>query len=293
MEINLSRCALCGKEGELRESHIIPKFVFRRLAKTAVGKLRSGTSPNVPVQDGEKHKLLCADCEGLFSTFEAEFARNIFYPFQDSSQKQFQYNEWLQKFVISVSWRSLYLDLIDFVRNQIGSIDSITNLVECERIMRDYLLDIRSDVGRIENHIFFFDDIDNASKEFTKLNPHMNILRSATSYTTIIESTQAHYTFTNLSGILLFTLYGRKIDEVWENTQVLCSGTISAQAQIVRSHCPDELLQALEEANRIRSSISEKQQEKIDHRYQAVTGDASRYPIFELAAKDKILKTKE
>lgn len=289
-DISLSSCALCGSTSELILSHIIPKFVFRRLIKTSVGKLRSGENPNVTTQDGEKHKMLCYNCEQLFSGFEREFATNIFYPFQDRQQKSFKYGEWLQKFVVSVSWRSLYIDLIDFVSNHIGSIDAINRLVECEKIMREFLLGERSDVSFIENHIFFADEIDNASEEFIKLRPHMNLFRSATSYTTIIEANQAHYTYTNLTGILLFTLYGRLDDEEWTNTQVFPSGIIEGKKQIIRSHSADEIRQALEEAERIRAAISENQQKIINQRYEAVTGSTQHYPIFDLAEKDKKLR---
>ncbi len=156
MQINLSSCALCGAVTDLQLSHIIPKFVFRMLTKTSVGKLRGGMNPNVPIQDGEKHYMLCKQCEELFSTYETEFATKIFYPFQEGTQKRFQYDEWLQKFIVSVSWRSLYLDLTDFVSNKIGSAYAISNLATCEQTMRNFLLGQRNDIGNIENHITVF-----------------------------------------------------------------------------------------------------------------------------------------
>ena len=58
MQINLSGCALCGAVTDLKLSHIIPKFVYRMLTKTGVGKLRGGMNPNIPMQDGEKHYML-------------------------------------------------------------------------------------------------------------------------------------------------------------------------------------------------------------------------------------------
>lgn len=290
MQINLSGCAMCGAVTDLQLSHIIPKFVYRTLTKTGVGKLRGGMNPNIPMQDGEKHYMLCEQCEELFCTYETEFANKIFHPFQEGTQKRFSYDEWLKKFIVSVSWRSLYLDLIDFVRNSIGSAHSINNLAACEGTMKDYLLGKRNDIDKIENHIFFFDDIDSASKEFIGLNPHLNIRRGAISYTTIIESNQAHYTYTNMAGIILFTLYGRQKSEEWINTQVFDAGTIEAKNQIVRSHCPDELHQTLMEAKRIRSEIGEKQQAKINERYEKVKGDEASYPVFEFIEKDKKIR---
>lgn len=258
--------------------------------RTGVGKLRNGINPNIPVQDGEKHYMLCKECEGLFSTCETEFATGIFHPFQEGTQKQFPYDTWLQRFIVSVSWRSLYLDLIDFVINKTGSAHTISNLAVCEQTMRDFLLGQRNDLGKIENHVFFFDEIDTASAEIIDLNPHLNTRRSAFSHTVVVESNQAHYTYTNMAGVVFFTLYGRQQYEQWTNTQVSDVGIIEAKNQIVKSHCWEEFFQTLERANKIRSGISKKQQEKINERYVKIKGDEASYPVFGFVEKDKKIR---
>lgn len=64
-------CPLCGKNGELAESHILPKWTIRRaLAGSVTGKLREGDNVNKRVQDGEKLFLLCDECEGKLSKLE-------------------------------------------------------------------------------------------------------------------------------------------------------------------------------------------------------------------------------
>lgn len=74
-------CALCNQESELRESHIIPKFVFDYIKETsATGYLRNVTSINRRLQDGPKRKLLCHDCEQKFSIAEKYFAETVFSP---------------------------------------------------------------------------------------------------------------------------------------------------------------------------------------------------------------------
>jgi hypothetical protein len=101
-------CRLCQKEADLHESHIIPKFAFRWLKETsATGNLRFSQTPNKRVQDGEKPKLLCQNCEQLFSGFETEFSSKMFYPYHEDNKIRVNYSIYLIKFSTSLSWRVL------------------------------------------------------------------------------------------------------------------------------------------------------------------------------------------
>lgn len=64
-------CALCKSQNIiLQDSHIIPKFVSRRLIKKSItGFLRQASNPNKRLQDGDSTYLLCADCEQKFSKY--------------------------------------------------------------------------------------------------------------------------------------------------------------------------------------------------------------------------------
>ncbi len=66
------------------------------------------------------------------------------------------YDENLAYFITSVNWRSLYLDILDFVENSVVGIDALECLIESEKIMNEFLRGKRNDLGKIENHIFFF-----------------------------------------------------------------------------------------------------------------------------------------
>src|SRR4051812_354965 len=75
------RCALCGTASTLKESHIIPKFVFKYLKSTSgSGYLRDGQKPKLRVQDGFKTELLCDSCEQEFSKHESWFHTQVFQP---------------------------------------------------------------------------------------------------------------------------------------------------------------------------------------------------------------------
>ena len=51
-------CKLCNKKAQLRESHIIPKFVYNWMKKTGTGRFRQKKDLNKPLQDGIKDFLL-------------------------------------------------------------------------------------------------------------------------------------------------------------------------------------------------------------------------------------------
>jgi hypothetical protein len=104
---NFGICALCEASAELRQSHIIPAFAFRWLKSRSVTKfLRSAKNPNVRVQDGDKVRLLCGNCELLFSGYESRFNADILKKIA-SSQNVIVYGDWLLKFCVSLSWRVL------------------------------------------------------------------------------------------------------------------------------------------------------------------------------------------
>jgi hypothetical protein len=151
--MSIGKCALCGSNSELRESHIIPKLGIKKLKKTSVGKLRRFDNPNVTIQDSEKQYLLCSKCEELFSTYETAFASNIFHPYLDKNKTEFFYDDKISKFILSVSWRNLYLDIIDWVKNGEISIESLEILIENEKLMREYLLGQTNDLRKIKDII--------------------------------------------------------------------------------------------------------------------------------------------
>ncbi|PHQ46226.1 hypothetical protein DJ68_08480 [Halorubrum sp. C3] len=100
-------CRLCGNERDLQQSHVIPRFVIKWLKQSgATPFLRGAGEPDTRIQD-KKEKLLCSECEQLLGDWEGRFASHIFYPVIRQQKAEFDYDTWLQKFVISLSWRVL------------------------------------------------------------------------------------------------------------------------------------------------------------------------------------------
>jgi hypothetical protein len=108
------KCKLCG-DTDLKNSHILPKFIYKWMKSTGTGRLRHIENINVPKEDGIKLKFLCGNCEYKFNISETYFSKTFFYPFINKNEHKFSYNSHLKYFVISMMWRtlkhSLYVDV--------------------------------------------------------------------------------------------------------------------------------------------------------------------------------------
>lgn len=287
----IGKCALCRlSDKELQLSHIVPKFVGKQLLTTSPGLLRSTNEPNKATNDIEKHFMLCHDCEELFSAKERWFANNIFRPFQENNKNKFEYDENLTYFIISLSWRSLYLDLEDFSRNKTISQDVLLNLFRSEEIMREYLLGKRNHLDYIQNHIFFFDKIQSCNNINLDMNPSEAMLRTICSYLVCGKSS---FTVSNLMGILIVTFYSMDKNEKWNNTKIEpLSGVIQAQEQKIVSEVGNEINYWMEQAEQAKNSLSDKQKEKIEDRIKKCGDSIKEYPFYQNWKHDQSLKSK-
>lgn len=72
MTPRIAECRLCGTEGMLQESHVIPKAFFRQIKRNGPA-LQSNDHPfirNRPTQDSWSQHLLCVMCEQKLSKWE-------------------------------------------------------------------------------------------------------------------------------------------------------------------------------------------------------------------------------
>ncbi|MEX1377688.1 MAG: hypothetical protein AB1Z23_09510 [Eubacteriales bacterium] len=114
MANKIGTCALCKtKSIELKQSHLIPKLVWKRIKSNPKSSFRDLDNPNKQYQDGEKKYLLCESCESIFCKYEDLFAREFFLDFfQYGILKKVLFKEnWMIDYCLSVSWRILYDDL--------------------------------------------------------------------------------------------------------------------------------------------------------------------------------------
>lgn len=283
------QCALCRQNKELQLSHIVPHFVGRRMIKTAPGDIRVTNEPNIVAQDIEKYYMLCHDCEELFSAKERWFASNIFNPWQDHKQQEFGYDENLTYFIVSLSWRSLYLDLEEYSCDSTFDKKILLTMLRAESIMRDYLLGKRQDVSDIQNHIFFFDRIESASNYDFEKNPSVAMHMSITSYSAYNGDTS--FTISNLLGIMIVTFYSMTEQEEWTNTHILNgSGIIAAKNQGIKSMVGQEIQHWMNEAENAKNNLSEKQKNKIIEKMKNLGDGIKDYAIFQDFFDDENLR---
>ncbi|WP_206812550.1 hypothetical protein [Paradesulfitobacterium ferrireducens] len=283
-------CALCRRESDLKEdSHIIPKFVYSGIKRNSpFGFLRESSNPDLRIQDGDKQLLLCEECEDRFSVYERHFSMKVFQPYQAGQLMTIEYGPWLNYFITSVNWRNLYLDLCGFVESQGLSVDALSVLIETEELMRNFLLDRRPDLGGLENHIFIFDQVKEASEEFKRAGPHSFFRSSAYGYTFISHTHQGYYVYSNLAGILIFTLLKKSSFDQWIHTRVwLCEGKIETPQTVISPVMGDVIDYFLEHKKR---QMSEKQQEKLVKEVKKHPEKLLNSKYFEFCLMDKELK---
>ena len=266
-EEKIGTCALCKKENCVLElSHIIPKFVFRRIVKKSVtGFMRNPFNPDERIQDGDKRYLLCGNCEDLFNVSETLFANKVFHLYKAGSLKEFKYEEWLNFFISSVNWRNLYLDILGFKENKSISKERLDILIKSEEILRDYLLGKRKDISEIENHIFFFDDIKSTSDDkIADDEPHSFFRHSSFGYTLICNDYNGYYIISNISGILICTILKKAAIEEWANTYVkIESGIFNVHNQKIKSPVMGDIMEYMHESRSAQKKISKEQSDKI------------------------------
>lgn len=217
-------CALCEKEAVLEGSHIIPKFVFKYLIKDShTGRLRTLEEPNRPQQDGLKMNLLCGECEDLFSTNETHFSRSIFHPYkEDKLEFPLKYEgDWLNHFVTSVHWRILNNSLEKYrtapnPKNTLPQ-EYLDALTKASDTMKSYLLGERDNLDDLENHILFFNE---EMATAAVKNPHASIFGSVIGRVIVSEENNSIHIFSNLAGIIMFTLIRKYPKEQWINKNV-------------------------------------------------------------------------
>ncbi|WP_071121186.1 hypothetical protein [Romboutsia timonensis] len=286
----LGTCALCRKQDMLEKSHIVPKFIFRRIMKNSPsGFMRNPYDPDVRLQDGSKEYLLCGDCEDRFSKLETKFANKVFHPYKNEKIKDFEYEEWLIRFIVSVNWRTLYLDLLEFLKNGNIDRDTLEEIIKNEEVLREFLLEKRNDIGNNEVHMFFFDDIKEATNDIKNSHPHSFILNSSFDYvyTYSFEKEKGISIIANLSGIFVYTIMNKLSVESEENTLVnLSGGNFKANEQKCSHKVVFDTFYMVQDANKEKQNISQTQVDKISKSLEKNKDKLEKSEIFKHIKKD-------
>lgn len=104
-------CALCGKNAELQQSHIIPKLVYSRIKSHKNSRFRSLDNITKIMQDGEKRPMLCHDCEELFSSYEVKFTKLFLDDYLETNKFKKITSGVVENYILTVAWRILWDEL--------------------------------------------------------------------------------------------------------------------------------------------------------------------------------------
>ncbi|MBT2626035.1 hypothetical protein J7I81_11750 [Bacillus sp. ISL-32] len=122
--------------------------VFRSMKRNSpTGNMRMASQPNTVIQDGDKQAMLCGVCEDRFSPNETIFANKVYNPYHSDNLQVVEYEQWLNYFIASVSWRYLYLDIVEFVRDQRIDIIDLDTLIETEKSCVNSFLENEKNLG--------------------------------------------------------------------------------------------------------------------------------------------------
>lgn len=156
------KCALCGKEADLMQSHIIPKLVYKRIRSHTCSRFRALDNITRVMQDGEKRPMLCQECEELFSSYETKFSSQYLDDYLTTNRIQHKPSRVVKNYFLTVAWRILWDDLYrlnsynDCIIRPVFE-DFCTDL-------RDYLLSIgknndRSSSLKFRTYVFKIDSL--------------------------------------------------------------------------------------------------------------------------------------
>lgn len=113
-DVKTGTCRLCLEHGNLRGSHLMPRFVARWIRRTsATGRLRNAARPNAALKDFGTRPFLCPRCEGRLERLETAFSRDVFHPVWNSDHPVVHVNRDVMGFAVSLSWRTLAATLED------------------------------------------------------------------------------------------------------------------------------------------------------------------------------------
>lgn len=205
MNIEGTLCKLCQQNGDLKISHVLPRFLGKYLKDTsATGFLTAVDKNGKPSrsQDLYKRKLLCDQCESVLNEAETFFAATVFYPFKKNQLKTIPVDDRLGRFAVSVSLRALWImqlvkhPLVERWKDQLD---------ELETEWRNYLLCTHNFVkGNNSHHILLCNEAILAVGLKNSPNLIHSVLRTSAYY--LFEKFEKAYVFANLAGVQIISM---------------------------------------------------------------------------------------
>jgi len=262
-------CAFCGNQAEIKESHIVPKFVFDWLKETSgTGYIRFSHTPNKREQDGLKIPLLCRNCEELFGKWEKQVSENIFKPLHSQPGQRREYGKWLAKFAASVSWR-----VLAFFKTK-GKFDHFSDelkeaIERASQRWKDFIEDNEPYPGPYEQHILPLDGIASTSDPSTPPNMSRYFLRTVD--IDVARTKKTAFVYAKMCHLLLVSFIEMPYASHWRGTKVhINRGYVGGKVgYAIPSGFGEYLKDRARMVAQAQDSISQKQWNNITKTYQA------------------------
>jgi len=283
-------CRLCNQENELRESHIIPSFIYKWLKDSSGGgPLRFGQEPNKRVQDGYKFYWMCDECEGRLNKWETEFANKIFYPTNSGEVAEVTYSSYLLKFCVSVSWRVLnfYLEESDISHFP----DELQKSAKhTYRIWKDFLLDKRPHPERHEQHFLPLDAIKSFSVTVKGMPPNINRYILRTIDIDAVWGGESAFIYSKLERFVILGFIEMPHPRQWVGTKVhVKHGRIGPSNYKIPVQFNDYFMGQARRMAEVKSSISETQNKKIESTFKKNINKIANSETFRALSSDVLL----
>jgi len=257
-------CRLCGLYPSIENSHVTSGFVFRAIkADSPTGFFRNPNNPNRRLQDGDKFRLLCSQCEQRFSDSEREFSAKVFAAFHANDQDRFTYGPWLHYFMTSLAWRTLILDLPGLEADAANPRSAVAELAAAAETMRQYLLGASNLAGSLRNHAVAWTKGHSACAPLAAAGPNVMIRRSVFGYSVLHRLHGHSGILHNLAGFMCFLIVKGNPRDTWNGTKVNPLGGEIKQPQRVSSWLMGELLSCLVECAEKLTAMSDVQGKKV------------------------------
>jgi hypothetical protein len=288
--LKLAACPLCGSTGPLRESHIIPRFVFDwMLQSSATGFMRSGTMPNRSVKDGMKLRLLCDSCEGRLSTWEKTTAEQLFLPYHNNTGTRVRYESWLAKFCASVVWRVLFIhSRIDPLRDLSPTQNKKVNMALST--WKDLMFGSADNPGAFELHMLPADLLADAGGLKPQLPPNFNRYLTRAVEIDVAANTNSAFVYAKMCRLIVFGFIERPRFRRWHGTRVaMKQGIIEPKQFGLPAEFLEYLVARARNMAKLGTQISKQQKAKINSRMRADPDRAAQSDHFTAMMQDVVI----
>lgn len=231
---------------------------------SVTGKFRTSLHPNKPVQDGLKLPLFCEECEHIFSIFEKKVSEKFYTNFINIPSKEHPYENWLLKFAVSISFRTLLLmktkGLANFSnerKNLNKALDNWRNFLHAEKELDT----------QYEHHIIPLSIISRRNNE--PLHPNFNTyLMRCLAFDMVKTSDKKNlFIFSKMGPLLILGFIKNTDSSQWKGTKITEEQGYLKGPFTIPKNLLDFLIIGAEKFRSSASIISENQRNRIEKSY--------------------------